>query len=165
MVDLETKASGYLDTLTLYYEEEIMGEAYFQGLADHFDGPGERGKLRLLAEVERFAAEAVRPLLQKHGLSPRSDAELKPLGEEWVERHRRWAWRELVTDMSVRYPGYIDDFEKLERMAPEEDLPALKILTEHEVVAIEFADREIAGDPDSVAPLRRYLASSGTNER
>ena len=72
-----------------------MGEAYFRGLADHFDGPGERDKLKLLAEVERFAAEAVRPLLQKHDLSPRSDAELKPLGEEWVERHRRWEWHEL----------------------------------------------------------------------
>ena len=70
-----------------------------------------------------------------------------------------------VTDMSVRYPGYIDDFERLERMAPEEDIPALKILTEHEVVAIEFANREIAGDPDSVAPLRRYLTSSEANER
>ena len=137
-----------------------MGEAYFYGLAKHFDGPGEQEKLTLLAEVERCAAEAVRPLLQKHSLVARTDAELKPLAEEWVDRHGDWDWGELMTDMSVRYPGYVDDFEKLEKMAPEEDLPALKILTDHEVVAIEFANREIAGGPDSVEPLRHYLASA-----
>ncbi len=159
MVDLEARPSGYLDTLLLYFEEEIMGEAYFYGLAKHFDGPGEQKKLKLLAEVERYAAETVRPLLQKHELAPRTEAELKPLGEVWVERHRHWDWTELMTDMSVRYPGYVNDFEILEKMAPDEDLPALKILTDHEVVAIEFANKEIAGDPDSVEPLRRYLAS------
>lgn len=158
MVNLKTKASGYLDTLLLYFEEEIMGEAYFLGLADHFDGPGEREKLNLLAQVERHAAEAVRPLLHKYGLSPRTDAELKPLGQAWVERHGRWDWYKLVKNMSVRYPGYVDDFERLESMAPGEDLPALKILTEHEVVAIEFANREVAGDPMSMEPLRCYLA-------
>jgi hypothetical protein len=42
-------------------------------------------------------------------------------------------------------------------MAPEGDLYALNTLTAHEVVAIEFAEKELAGDPDSVAPLRRYL--------
>ncbi|MDH3743281.1 MAG: hypothetical protein OER56_16950 [Hyphomicrobiales bacterium] len=162
MVKLETKAPGYLDTLLLYFEEEIMGEAYFLGLTDHFDDPGQRDKLTLLAQVERHAAEAVRPLLHKYDLSPRPDKELKPLGEAWMERHTSWDWGELVKDMSVRYQGYVDDFERLENMAPSEDLPALKILTDHEVVAIEFANREIAGDPMSSEPLRRYLASPVT---
>ena len=44
-------------------------------------------------------------------------------------------------------------------MAPEEDLYALNNLTEHEVAAIEFAKRELARDPDSLAPLRNYLNS------
>ena len=42
-------------------------------------------------------------------------------------------------------------------MAPEEDLYALKKLTNHEVAAIEFAKRELAGDPDSLSPLCDYL--------
>lgn len=159
-MNLETEGSGYLDTLLLYFEEEIMGEAYFYGLAKHSDSPSHREKLVLLAEVERHAAEAVRPLLQKHGLVPRTDQELRPLGEAWVERHRHWDWTELMTDISVRYPEYLVQFEALEKMAPDEDLPALKFLTDHEVVAIEFASREIAGDQDSAAPLRRYLMAT-----
>ena len=59
--------TAYRKTLLDYYEEEIMGEAYFDALAEHFDGEGERDKLRLLARVERRAAEVVQPLLHKHG--------------------------------------------------------------------------------------------------
>ena len=44
-------------------------------------------------------------------------------------------------------------------MAPKEDHLVLKILTDHEVAAIEFARREIAGDPDSLDSLNQYLHS------
>ncbi len=45
----------------------------------------------------------------------------------------------------------------LERLAPEDDMPAPKLLTHHQVVAIDFADKEIAGDPDSLASIREIL--------
>jgi dimethylamine/trimethylamine dehydrogenase len=63
-----------------------------------------------------------------------------------------------MTYIIKRYPGYLDDFAGLENLAPAEDLPALNILTEHEVAVIEFAEMELAGDPDSMIPLNRYLA-------
>ena len=37
----------YRKTLLDYYEEEIMGEAYFNALAEHFDGEGQRDKLHI----------------------------------------------------------------------------------------------------------------------
>ncbi len=154
-----TDDATYLTTLLEYFEEEIEGEAYFYALADHFDGEGEREKLVLMAKVERRAAEAVRPLVDKHGLAPRDESVLKTLGRAGVGRHENFSWGQLMEYISIRYPGYVDDFERLERIAPEDDLPALKILTLHEVAAIEFANREIAGDPDSLAPLREYLES------
>ncbi len=147
----------YHDTLLAYYEEEIMGEAYFRGLSRHFNGDGEREKLALLANVERHAAEAVRPLLEKHGLMPRDEGALHSLGAKDVTSHQQLDWLGLMAYMIDRYPGYVDDFEKLERMAPEDDLSPLKFLTKHEIVTIEFAEKEVEGAPDSVAPLRRYL--------
>ena len=149
----------YKTTLLQYFEEEIMGEAYFHGLTTTFDEPGQREKLILLAKVERHAAEAVRPLLEKHGLEPRPDADLGQRGQGWTEASGQSDWRAFIADMSIRYVGYVEDFEKLEQMAPNSDLPALKILTDHEVAAIEFANLELAGDRASTAPLRRYLAS------
>ena len=76
-----------------------------------------------------------------------------------MQRHASFGWLEFMTYMVNRYPGYLEDFTALEKMAPEEDLYALNNLTEHEVAAIEFAKRELAGDPDSLAPLRDYLNS------
>lgn len=151
--------TAYLDTLLLYFEEEIMGEAYFNGLAAHFDTSEHKGKLKLLAEVERHAAEAVRPLLEKYDLRPRSDDELMQLETETIDRHGAWSWQKLVRYMVERYPLYMDDFEGLEQMAPAPDLPALKFLTAHETAAIEFANLEHAGSKDSEEPLRRYLAA------
>ncbi len=64
---------------------------------------------------------------------------------------------EMMAYMVARYPAYLDEFEALERLAPKDDIPALKRLTHHEVVAIDFANKEIALDPDSMASLREYL--------
>ena len=148
---------NYVDVLLTYFEEEVAGESYFCGLAEHFDEPGARDKLILLAEVERCAANSVRPLLKKHGLRPRDAGVLEREGRDHVARHQDLTWTEMVTYMAERYPGYIDDFEGLEAMAPAEDLPALKILTEHEHAAIAFANKELAGVADSADALRRYI--------
>ncbi len=157
MTRSRTASAVYLETLLRYYEEEVMGVAYFHGLAGHIGGAAERGKLVLLAEVERRAAEAVRPLLDKHGLVPRDEAVLETLGAADVDRHRRYSWMEFMAHIVARYPAYVDEFEALERLAPEDDLPALKLLRHHEVVAIDFANKEVAGDPDSLASIREYL--------
>ena len=145
---------NYLKTLLSYYEEEIEGEAYFYGLVDHFE---EQDKLTVLARVERRAAESVVPLLEKYKLVPGDESKLKVRGESYVQRHASFDWLEFMTYMLKRYPGYLEEFTTLERMAPEEDLYALKKLTNHEVAAIEFANRELAGDPDSLVPLCDYL--------
>ncbi len=144
----------YLVTLLEYYEAEIMGEAYFYGLAEHFD---ESDKMDLLARIERDAARAVEPLLQKYGLESRDEAELERLGQDYIKLHQSHSWQEFMIYIVERYPGYLDEFKTLEAMAPAEDLPALNLLTEHEVAVIDFAKKELAGDPDSLAPLMRYL--------
>lgn len=154
---MEDNSPEYTSVLLQYFEEEIMGEAYFESLAEYFDETHQKEKLVLLAKVERRAAESVRPLLEKYKLKPRSDIELHQIGLGWSENSKRHDWNNFVADMSERYVSYVDMFHALERMAPRSDLAALKILTDHEVAAIDFANLEIAGDADSAAPLRKYL--------
>lgn len=148
---------NYKETLLQYFEEEIMGEAYFYGLSAHCDEPDKQEKLSLLARVERHAAEAIRPLLDKYQLLPRSDLELAPIGKSWLKRHENFCWDSLMKCISVRYPDYTVQFKALEEMAPEEDLAPLKVLTDHEVVVIEFANMEITNHPASLEPIQRYL--------
>ena len=147
-------SSDYLETLLSYYEDEISGEAYFYALADHF---AERDKIILLAKTERVAAQAIEPLLEKYGLVPRHESDLKNEGRSYLELHQSYSWPEFMAYIVERYPAYLDEFNALEQMAPSEDLEALSILTTHEVAVIDFAEKELDGDPDSLAPLLQYL--------
>ena len=149
--------SRYLSTLLLYHEEEVMGEAYFRELGQYFRSDDQREKLDLLSRVERVAAESVRPLIERHRLVPRPDSELVAAGLAWIGRHETFEWRDFIADMVERYPQYLLDFAALEEIAPEEDRPFIRVLNEHEVAAIDFAREELAGNPDSTAPLVRYI--------
>lgn len=146
----------YHATLCRYFEEEIEGEGYFLELAERADGH-EAAKLRLLAAVEREAANAVAPLLDRHALVPRTDEELLASGRRQARKALPLDWPAFIDDMARRYPDYMPAFALLERLGPEEDQPALRRLTQHEIEVIDFAERERAGDPASTEPLVRYL--------
>ncbi|MEQ9490413.1 MAG: hypothetical protein RIM72_15615 [Alphaproteobacteria bacterium] len=148
---------NYLETLLLYHEEEIMGEAYFYALADHFSDPDEKRKIQLLAKVERHAAESVRPLLKKYGLIPRSDTELKQMSLDDANRDGTLSWDAFIQTVASDYKKYMPAFLALENAAPEEDLPALKVLTEHETISIEFAEQECLGAQCTESILKRYI--------
>jgi hypothetical protein len=60
----------YLDTLLQYYEEEVQGEAYFNGIADRLSEPDHQAKMQLMAKVEKFVAAVVLPLVRKYDLKP-----------------------------------------------------------------------------------------------
>ncbi|MFK7939266.1 MAG: hypothetical protein AB8B82_07800 [Roseovarius sp.] len=146
----------YLDTLTLYYEEEVEGEAYFHALAERLSDPEERRKMRMVGDVETYAYTAVEPLLTKYNLTPRPrDALQSAARKSAIESEGDYL--HFIRKWQVEFPGYIDDFEGLEAMAPSEDVPLLKILTDHEHAAIAFIEKELAGAPDSTAPMEHYL--------
>ncbi len=150
--------SAYLDRLTLYFEEEIEGEAYFAALAERFEDPDHKRKLRLLAEVERHAASGVAPLIAKYRLAPRPTEELVASGQadaaaEGLE------WSALLVEMRQSCPGYVTAFEALERLGPPEDRARLSFLTAHEVAALRFLALEGKDPGASAAPLKAYLGT------
>ena len=148
--------AAYLDRLKQYYEEEIEGEAYFARIADRLTTPDQADKMRLMGKVETFAAAAVRPLLDKYGLTPRATTDLHATGRDQADAEPD-DWDTLIAGMRESFPAYIADFKGLEAMAPPEDLPALRTLTDHEFAAIAFLESEAAQTGDTTEPLRRYL--------
>lgn len=149
----------YLKTLQLYYEEEIEGAGYFECLAGRLTNASHKLKLQLMAQIEHHAAASVVPLLDKYGLSPRNEIDLRKSGQEQAESGSM-DWDELIRKMCQEFPRYTADFEALEAMAPPADLPYLKQLTAHETAAIAFLEAEADGDPDSAAPMWRYLRTN-----
>lgn len=150
----------YLRVLKDYYEEEIEGEAYFNALADRQPEHHQKLKMRLLAQVEAYAAAAVAPLLAQYNITPRDTAGLHASGKVMASKEPE-SWEELLAKMRKLFPGYVEDFQNLEALAPPQDLPLLKVLTAHEVAAVAFLDAEEKGATDSDAPLWHYL-STGT---
>ncbi len=147
---------AYLATLLRYYEEEVEGEAWFLALAERMPLPRQKEKLLLLAEVERRTAAAVRPLIDRYGLSPASDAVLAAKGRAEAAAAPQ-DWGQLIAGMIRTFPDYIPAFEALERMAPPADRPLLARMTAHERAAIAFLEHELRDDPDSTAPLLEFL--------
>lgn len=148
--------SKYRETLLRYYEEEIEGEAYFAGIAERMDDPVHQEKMNLLSQIETFTAAVMWPIVAKYGLTPRSIEELHANGRKQAANSAR-NWDAVIGYMNAAFPRFIADFERLEAMAPAEDRPALKVATAHEVVAVDFLNRELANDPDSAAPLHHFL--------
>ena len=144
----------YRYTLLQYYEEEIMGEAYFCALSNHFE---EREKLTWLAKMERQAARSIESLLKKYKLVPKDTLVLRLEGERQAQQHRFLSWRNFMMHIITEYPKYIEEFRMLEGLAPKADLAALKILTQHEFVAMQFANQELAHEPDSLDPVKDYV--------
>lgn len=152
----EMAGKTYLETLLRYFEEEIEGEAFFAALAERLAHADHRRKMRLLARVEQRAAAATRPLIEKYGLVPRQAGELQASGRAEAQQVTS-DWPRLVADMRAEFPAHVDDFRRLEAMAPPEDRSALQALTAHEVAAVDFLALELAGDPASTRPLEHYL--------
>jgi len=160
--------STYPRALLAAYEDEIVGEAYFGGLANHFPVDSRRDKLALLAEVERHTAAVLRPLVDRHGLAPRPVPVLHELGRAEAAAWHGGGWPELMQEMAGTYQVYVEEFRALERMAPDDDGPALALLTRHELLIIDFAEKELAGSGDSLDAIRRFLEdvtpAGGTDE-
>jgi len=153
--------STYLQTLLRCFEEEVEGEAFFAALAGRLERADHRRKMRLLARVERRAAAATQPLIDRHGLVPREAPELQASGRAQAAEMTT-DWPRLVAGMRAEFPAYVEEFRRLEAMAPPQDRPALQALTAHEVAAVEFLARELADDPASTRPLEDYLRAGGS---
>ena len=130
----------YLDELLQAYEGEIAGEVYFKTLSCAFPEPGHQKKLMLLAEVERRTWKTLHPLITRYGLKPSDSVALTTRGEKSAKERDFPRWSDLM-----------------EAAGPDEDKSALKSLVEHEVALLSFAERETAGDTDSLSLVRQYL--------
>ena len=148
---------SYEEILVWYFEEEIEGEAYFHALAEHFDEPGAAENLHIMAEVERCAANLMRPLLERHNLVTRDEDALRAGAVTQIGKDAKRTWPEYVDHVVDYFPVYVPMFVALENMAPPDDRAALERLTDHEHVTIDFAKLEQAGDPDSARPMRDYV--------
>jgi dimethylamine/trimethylamine dehydrogenase len=151
-------ALPYCTQVANAYEDEVAGEAFFAALADLATTQDAAAKLRLLARVERATAKLLRPVIERHGIAVRAEAELAEEGRleapAWTTRD----WPDLARRFAEDFPRYIAEFEAIEAIGPETDRGALRALTRHEIALVAFARAEAEGRTPATCPLLAYLA-------
>ncbi len=146
----------YPAALRSAYEEEVSGESYFATLAEMHPGRA-REAFILMVEMEQVTARALEPLLEAAGVQPTPKEALLQEGRDAARALSATSWRELLTEMRDEYSAYVAEFEVVRAGAPEALRHRADLLIAHEIAIIDYARAELAGDPDSLAPLRRYL--------
>jgi hypothetical protein len=148
--------TDYPSSLLLCLEEECAGEAFFAALAERHDGRA-RHALLLMAQIERAMTEALRPLVERHRLTPSPLAVLHAEGAREARALQTIGWRDFLERMARDYPAYLGEFEAIAGLGPAEDQEVFQLMLDHEVAFIDFALRDLAGDPDSHRALESFL--------
>jgi hypothetical protein len=150
---------NYLTALEEAYQGEVFGLAFYSGLAQTFSLPDHAAKWQAMARLEVLTGAVLRPVLARHGISTEpSDVEIKR-GLAEIERHAKMTWPQLMQLFSDELDVDIAEYSKLRSLGNAQDDEALRMLLDHELVAKEFCELELAGHGDrAIAPVLNLIA-------
>lgn len=137
------------------YEGEIVGAAMYEELiARRISDHGQA--LKLLYDIERITANALAPLIEQFGIEvsvDRATEEGHQLGISLTDK----PWKSMWTEVIRLADDYLGDFSRLAEILTGPHAAVGRQLVEHEEALLAYAHREIADDPDALAPLHHYL--------
>ena len=144
---MSNTSNEYRDGILLAWQGEQWGKAFFERIALATEDAGQRAKWEVLAELEEATGNRLLPLLDPDAERP--SAEGYRALDAAVDTYTKLSWTEALEQMVPVLDPAIERFEKLLEMAPNEDREAVQILVDHEVALKRFAERELAGDPQT----------------
>jgi hypothetical protein len=150
----------YLKQVEAAYQGEVYGEAMYSAIAASMTDPVQAGKWHTLVELETRVKAVMRDVVARLG-GDTTELESSGLrGHADAQKYIGLPWNELMSVFSSELDPVIAEYAALEKGCPPEDAPALRALTEHEVVAKAFCEREMSGQVDSsIEPVTSFLAT------
>lgn len=148
---------SYLDGIRSAWLGERFGEVFFTAMAQHAADEPMQSKWRQLAELERVTGARMAALLEAHGERAETEERIE-VSDEVLSRYTDVPHIEAMHHMRDVVEKAIVHFDQLLAVAPDEDVPAVRFLVEHEQALMTFVDCEIAGDAeDSLKDVERLL--------
>jgi hypothetical protein len=126
------------------YQGEVLGEAFFAGVADRLDDDERARKMRVLATLERRTKDAVAPALERAGISTEPDPAMVSVAEALVPDSAAGAWQDLMSSVVNVTAQYMPLYRRIGELNPAEGETA-DLLLAHEVALADFARAELAG--------------------
>jgi hypothetical protein len=142
------------------WQGEVFGIAMYRAMVEQQQDYFRRWQWAALYQLEVETGAAMRQLLQRHGLPVAELEESKRAGLAEAERIVRLPWKDMMRTFADDLPATIDDYRALELACAFEgqDAAAMRLLEDHEVASLYFAQVEMRGEShDSINPVLALL--------
>ena len=142
---LFTAAEGIDDLWVKAFQGEVLGEAFFSGVADRLDDAERVRQMRVLATLERRTKDAVAPALGRAGISTAPDPEMLQVAEALAPASAGGTWEDFMNSVVNVTDQYLQLYRRIGELSPAERETA-ELLVAHEIALGDFARAELAGE-------------------
>ncbi|OMC42979.1 hypothetical protein A5745_10865 [Mycobacterium sp. IS-2888] len=133
------------------YQGEVLGEAYFAGMAERNTDPALREKIDLLRCLERSTKELLEPVIARLGIPAEPDKAVLDAAGSVTEVE----YLPMLQSFVGAAAEYLGRYTRLRTLVEGSDAPIVDQLIAHELAFELFARRELAGETDtSTEPIR-----------
>jgi ATP-dependent helicase/DNAse subunit B len=142
------------------WQGEVFGMAMYRSIAEQQKDSFRQWQWTALHQLEIETGAEMRQLLLRHGLSVTELEESRRAGLAEAARIVVLPWLEMMKEFADDLPATIDDYRTLERACALEgrDAETMRLLVDHEVASLDFAQVEMRGDSqNSINPVLALL--------
>lgn len=142
------------------WQGEIFGMAMYRSIAEQQKEPFRQWQWTALHQLEIETGAEMRQLLLRHGLSVTGLEDSRRAGLAEAARIVVLPWLEMMKEFADDLPATIDDYRALESACAFEgrDAETMRLLVEHEVASLNFAQVEMRGESqNSINPVLALL--------
>lgn len=133
------------------YQGEVLGEAYFAGMAERNTDPALREKINLLRCLERSTKELLEPVIRRLGIPAEPDAAMLDAAGNVTDVE----YLPMLKNFVGAAAEYLGRYTRLRSLVERSDASIVDRLIAHELAFELFARRELAGETDtSTEPIR-----------
>jgi hypothetical protein len=133
------------------YQGEVLGEAYFAGMAGRITDPVLRAKIDLLTCLERSTKELLEPVIRRLGVAAEPDQAMVDAAGSVTDVQ----YLPMLKSFVGAAAEYLGRYTRLRSLVEPSDAPIVDQLIAHELAFELFARRELAGENDtSTEPIR-----------
>ncbi len=148
---------NYLEGIRSAWLGEQFGEVFFNALAARTDDPLLQARWQTLARLEQVTGAKMAAVLERHGEQAATDEAIE-ISDEVLAQYTSASHADSMRRMKDVVEQAIARFDQLLAVAPEEDVPEVRFLVQHEQALLTFAERELADDGgQALAEVERLL--------
>ncbi len=155
--------SDYPDCLRELLDSEIFGEAVSLALLEVAKNEREKFHFATLLQLETETKARLRPLLYRYGISLAESIPIEQI-EEIVHGYLASSWEDFAAANKAVVQSFLDRFEEIARIGPDEDRDILKSMIQHERAILRWFDMESRSEQEGsldavIAELKYPLPS------